>query len=185
MGMWRIAVWVVFTLVLAYISRASLSRPRTHGFFRFFAWEAILALIVLNLTFWPKDWLAWYQIISWILLIICILPLVLGIRHLRSQGMPDKEQRLEPPLLGSERTTVLVTSGIYRFIRHPLYSSLLLLDWGVFFKSPSLPGILLAIIATIFLILTARADETECIMAFGRKYQDYMKTTKMFIPLIY
>jgi protein-S-isoprenylcysteine O-methyltransferase Ste14 len=87
--------------------------------------------------------------------------------------------------LGFERTTVLVTSGIYRFIRHPLYSSLVLLNWGVFFKEPSLPGILLAGIATFFLIMTSKADEHECLQIFGREYQDYMKTTKRFIPLIY
>jgi protein-S-isoprenylcysteine O-methyltransferase Ste14 len=183
--MWKIPVFVLLTLLLGYISRASLRDQRSHGFYRFFAWEAILAIILLNLNVWISNWLAWYQIISWFLLIVCILPLVLGIHHLRSRGLPDKEKRLEPPLLGFERTTVLVTSGVYHFIRHPLYSSLLLLNWGVFFKLPSLPGILLAIAATFFLILTSKADEAECIRTFGRQYQDYMKTTKMFIPLIY
>jgi protein-S-isoprenylcysteine O-methyltransferase Ste14 len=118
-------------------------------------------------------------------LIICILPLAFGIYYLRSRGLPDKEKRSEPPLLGFERTTVLVTSGIYRFIRHPLYSSLFFLNWGVFFKRPSLPGVLLAITATFFLILTSKADESECLQIFGMEYQDYMKTTKRFIPLIF
>ena len=40
----RIAIFVGATLLLLYVSRASLRRPRSHGFFRFFAWEAILGL---------------------------------------------------------------------------------------------------------------------------------------------
>ena len=183
--MWYIAAFILFSIVLGYISRASLTARHSHGFYRFFAWEAILALIILNLSVWFRNWLAWYQIISWILLIICILPLAFGIYYLRSRGLPDNEKRPESRLLGFERTTVLVTTGIYRFIRHPLYSSLFLLNWGVFFKNPSLLGALLAISATFFLILTAKADEAECLLTFGGRYRDYMKTTKKFIPLIY
>jgi protein-S-isoprenylcysteine O-methyltransferase Ste14 len=183
--MWKIVAFILFTLVLIYISRASLLDWHSHGFSRFFAWEAILTMIFLNMGVWFHNILAWYQLISWFLLIICIFPLGFGIYYLRSRGLPDNKERAESPLLGFERTTVLVTSGVYQFIRHPLYSSLFFLNWGVFFKEPSLPGILLAITATIFLILTAKADETECLKAFGRQYQDYMKTTKRFIPLIY
>ena len=183
--MWLIAVFIFFSIILGYISRSSLLDRHSHGFYRFFAWEAILALIMLGIPVWFLDWHSWYQIISWSLLIICILPLAFGIYYLRSRGLPDKEKRSEPPLLGFERTTVLVTSGIYRFIRHPLYSSLFFLNWGVFFKRPSLPGVLLAITATFFLILTSKADESECLQIFGMEYQDYMKTTKRFIPLIF
>ena len=182
---WEIPVFVLITLLLASISRASLTDRSSHGFYRFFAWEAILALIIINIPVWFHNWLAWYQLISWFLLIICLLPLALGMHHLISRGLPDQQKRSQPSLLAFEKTTVLVTSGIYRFIRHPLYSSLLLLNWGVFFKAPSVPGVLLAIAATIFLILTSKADETECIRIFGRQYQDYVKTTKRFIPLIY
>lgn len=183
--MWMMAFFIIFTLILIYISRASLRDRRSHGFYRFLAWEAILALIVINIPVWFRDWMAWYQIISWILLILCIIPLGFGIYYLMSRGSPDKEKRSESPLLGFERTTVLVTSGVYRFIRHPLYSSLFLLTWGVFFKRPSVPGVLLAVTATFFLILTSKADEDECLRIFGGQYQDYMKTTKRFIPLIF
>ena len=183
--MWIIAVFILFTIILGYISRASLLDQHSHGFYRFFAWEAILALIILNLPVWFHNWLVWYQIISWILLILCIFPLVLGVYYLRSRGLPDQRERSESPLLGFERTTVLVTNGIYRYIRHPLYSSLFILTWGVFFKEPSISGALLALISTFFLILTSKADENECLMTFGKEYQEYRKTTKRFIPLIY
>ena len=88
-------------------------------------------------------------------------------------------------LLTFEKTTALVTTGLYRYIRHPLYSSLLLLTWGVFFKIPAWSGGLLALAATLFLVATARADEAECIRFFGSSYQEYMKHTKMFVPFLF
>ncbi len=185
MDTWQIVAFTIVTAILIYISRASLTNPRSHGFYRFFAWELMTALILLNIVVWFVSPSAWNQIISWILLIVCIVPLVLGIRALRSTGKPDKSQRTESELLAFERTTKLVTDGIYRYIRHPLYSSLFLLNWGIFFKSPSWIGIILTLGATLFLIATAKADEKECTQTFGVEYQSYMKQTKMFIPYIF
>ena len=183
--MWKIAVFILFTLILVYISRASLSDRRSHGFYRFFAWESIAALLLLNLDGWFLDPWAWYQLISWFLLIVCILPLVLGARALTARGKPVGQREGEPQLLAFEKTSALVTKGIYRYIRHPLYSSLLFLTWGIFFKSPAdLLGALLALAATLFLVATARADEAECTRFFGPAYQDYMKQTRMFVPFV-
>ncbi len=180
--------WIVFavgSILLITISWASLHHPDSHGFYRFFAWEAIFGLVIINALKWFNDWLAWYQIISWILLITCIVPVIFGVRSLRTRGKPDKEERPDAPLLAFERTTKLVTSGIYKYIRHPLYSSLLLLAWGVFFKAPTQTGITLALLATLFLNTTAKADEAECIQTFGADYQEYMKQSKMFIPYVF
>ncbi len=182
---WKAIVFVVGTLALLYVSRQSLSKPRSHGFYRFFAWELILALFLLNVSYWFENWLAWYQIISWIVLFSSIVPLVLGIHALRRSGKPDARARGEPELLAFERTTQLVTDGIYRYIRHPLYSSLFLLDWGIFFKKPTGLGFVLAFCTSILLVATARADEGECIETFGAEYRQYMQNTRMFIPYVF
>jgi len=179
--------WILFaaaSLLLIATSWKALHNPHSHGFYRFFAWEAILGLIVLNTPFWFRNPFTWNQTISWILLVASLIPLVLGVYSLRSIGKPDRTQRSDPELFEIERTTNLVTSGIYKYIRHPLYGSLFLLNWGTFFKRPSLLAISLSIIATIFLIGTAKADERECIQIFGSDYQEYMKHTKMFIPYL-
>jgi protein-S-isoprenylcysteine O-methyltransferase Ste14 len=101
------------------------------------------------------------------------------------RGKPVQQREGDPSLLAFEKTSTLVTSGIYHYIRHPLYSSLFLLAWGIFFKSPSWIGVTLAIAATGFLIATAKADEAECMRFFGPQYQDYMKQTKRFVPYIF
>jgi protein-S-isoprenylcysteine O-methyltransferase Ste14 len=114
-----------------------------------------------------------------------LVPLIFGVRSLRERGRPAKERTSDPSLLAFEKTTTLVTTGIYAYIRHPLYSSLFLLTWGIFFKAPSLPGILLTVVSTTFLVATAQADETECIRFFGDEYQEYMKKTRRFIPFLF
>ena len=180
--------WIVFGLGsagLIYVSRASLRDPRSHGFFRFFAWEAILGLFLLNVERWFADPFAWYQCLAWVLLFICIVPVVWGTVMLKQAGKPAKVREQDPNLLAFEKTTQLVTSGIYKYIRHPLYSSLLLLAWGIFFKFPSMLGGALAALTTVCLILTARADEAECIRFFGPQYEAYIKTTRRFIPFIF
>jgi len=183
--MWKLVAFSFVTLLLIYISRASLRTPHSHGFYRFFAWEAILALYVINIEFWFRDPFVWHQIIAWTLLFAALLPLAFGVQALKARGKPVANREGDPSLLAFEKTTQLVKSGVYKYIRHPLYSSLLLLAWGTFFKLPSLVGGGLVITATFFLIATAKADESECIQFFGAAYQDYMKQTKRFIPFLF
>src|SRR5512145_670004 len=180
--------WIILiagSLIIIMISWKSLHQPDSHGFYRFFAWEIILALFVINMSAWFDEPTSWNQIISWFLLIVCLIPLTFGVYGLRRHGKPAQQRQGDPSLLAFEKTTALVTSGIYHYIRHPLYSSLFFLTWGIFFKSPSLPGMVLALVATILLIATAKADEAECTRFFGPQYQEYMETTKMFIPYIF
>ena len=180
----KLILFVVGTAGLAFLSRASLLQPRSHGFYRFFAFEAILALVLLNVEKWFRDPLSWNQLISWLLLVVSAFLAIHGVQLLRRLGKPDA-RRDETPMIGFEKTTSLVTAGAYRYIRHPLYSSLLCLAWGVFFKAPSWLGGLLALAATLFLVATARVEEVEDVRFFGPAYEEYRKRTKMFIPFLF
>jgi protein-S-isoprenylcysteine O-methyltransferase Ste14 len=180
----KVVVFIVASVGIAWVSRSSLRNSRSHGFYRFFAWEAIVASILLNLDYWFYEPLSIHQIVSWLLLIISLFLLIHGFKLLHIVGKPDSK-RNDPSLIGIEKTTELVTVGAYRYIRHPLYSSLLFLAWGAFFKHPSGVGISLAVIITFFLIVTAKIEEAENIRFFGAAYQSYMKQTKMFIPLLF
>jgi protein-S-isoprenylcysteine O-methyltransferase Ste14 len=180
----KVAVFLLATVAIAYISRASLASPRSHGFTRFFAWEAILALTLLNVEYWFRDPFSWHQLISWFLLIVSLFLVIHGVYLLKRIGKPNAK-RDETPMVGFEKTTTLVTVGAYQTIRHPLYSSLLFLAWGVFFKAPSWVGGILASLATLFLVATARIEEAENVRFFGQTYLDYMKRTRMFIPFLF
>jgi protein-S-isoprenylcysteine O-methyltransferase Ste14 len=177
-------VFVLVSVALVYVSRSSLRRPRAHGLWRFWAWEVILVLILLVAPVWFRDPLIWPQIISWLLLLGSPLPLLLGLRSLH-QASRSSAARHDPTLLGMEQTTELVTTGIYRYIRHPLYSSLLCLTWGAFWKAPGWSTGALAAAATALLVLTAKTEERENIDFFGTAYRAYMARTRMFIPFLF
>ena len=182
--MTQLLVFAIVSAFFIYVSRKSLFRPRSHGFYRFFAWESILALALLNAPHWQENPFSPYQLISWLLLFISIFLVIHGVRLLKAIGKPN-ENRPDAELLEFEKTTYLVTVGAYKYIRHPLYSSLLFLAWGAFLKDLSLPGLFLALTASFFLLLTAKSDESECLKHFGSGYQTYMLKTKMFIPFLF
>jgi protein-S-isoprenylcysteine O-methyltransferase Ste14 len=181
--MTKFFIFATITAFLVYVSRRSLLRPRTHGFYRFFAWECILGLILLNFAHWEVDPLSPHQLISWLLLMFSIFLVIHGIRLLQIVGKPD-EHRPDSELLAFEKTTNLVTVGVYKYIRHPLYASLLFLAWGVYLKDTSASGLLLVCTASFFLLITAKRDEIECVQHFGSAYTAYMQRTKMFIPFV-
>jgi len=81
-------------------------------------------------------------------------------------------------------TAVLVTRGIYKYIRHPLYSSLILLAWGIFLKDISLVSFTLALVSSALPVVMAKVEEKENINKFGEEYSSYINTTKMFVPFI-
>ena len=180
----KLITFVVASAGIIYVSHASLRSLGSHGFYRFFAWEAILALVLLNLDDWFDEPFSLTQIVSWLCLCLSLFLVIHGVQLLRMVGKPD-EGRDDTSLIGMEKTTTLVTVGAYRYIRHPLYSSLLFLAWGVFLKSPSWLGGGLAIAATAFLTAAAKVEEDENTHYFGAAYREYMKQTKMFIPFLF
>ena len=173
------------SVLITWLSRKPLRHPGSHGFFRFFAWEGILALFVMNRQPWGEDPLAPHQMFSWVLLITSIVFVALGAAMLHSQGSAAAA-RADDTLYEFEKTTALVTTGIFAHIRHPMYASLLALAWGAFFQAPSWDGLAVAAVSTLFLGLTATADERECLAYFGQPYADYMRRPpRRFFPGIY
>lgn len=79
---------------------------------------------------------------------------------------------------------MLVKSGIYGLIRHPLYLSVFLLGTVVMLKDPGPLQIILGAVNLIAVYFTALIEENEMIAKFGDKYKAYIKETRMFIPFI-
>jgi protein-S-isoprenylcysteine O-methyltransferase Ste14 len=172
----QIVLFLGGSIVFFLYSRTYLKDPRKHGFYRFFGWELTLFLVVINLRVWFDDPLSPHQIISWILLLACILLAGIGFLQLHNYGKAE----------GSfENTTTLVEKGLYKYIRHPLYSSLILGTWGAALKQPDLLSVIVVIAATICYFFTAKVEEEEMIEKFGEDYRAYMRRTKMFIPFAF
>ena len=181
----RLALFFAGSAAIVWLSWRSLRDFRSHGFYRFFAFELLWALVLLNIPVWFRDPLSARQLLSYFLGAASIGLAIEGFRLLRVIGKPSPTSGRGTDL-GFESTTTLVTIGVYRFIRHPLYASLLALVWCAFMKDPfSISRILLASSATGFLIATAVIEERENLMRFGAAYAAYMKRTRRFIPFLF
>lgn len=179
--------WLVFLVIsigIIWLSRASIPDPKSHGFYRFFSWEIILVLFLRNVDEWFANPFSFRQLISWGLLTISLVLIITGVWMLNEHGKID-QNREDESLVGIEKTSQLVTTGIYHYIRHPFYSSLLFLGWGIFLKNITWLGLFLALMNTFLLFITARREETENIVFFGEPYQIYLQETKMFVSFLF
>jgi protein-S-isoprenylcysteine O-methyltransferase Ste14 len=79
----------------------------------------------------------------------------------------------------------LVTTGIYRVIRHPSYLGLLigLLGWALAFRSWA--GVVLTALTMVPLAARIRAEETLLQSHFGSDYARYRSRTSRLIPGLY
>ena len=180
----KLIAFGILSIPIIFLSWRTLFQVKSHGFYRFFSWECILWLFIADLKFWFSDPFCLRQIISWIFLFLSVYLVIAGVMMLNKSGKPDSG-RDEKTLFQFEKTSGLVDLGIYKYIRHPLYSSLLFLTWGIFLKQPANLLFVVATLSSLFLYTTALFDEKECLAFFGEQYNSYMKRTKRFIPFVF
>lgn len=169
--------WLLLVALSAVAIVASWAAWRTHqtyGTFRFLGFECLAVLIAWNAGRWFRDPLSIHQLASWTLLAGATLLAAHGVHLLRSAGQAQRRVM--------EETQTVVEAGVYRYIRHPLYLSLILFGWGVFLKGLDPMSFALAMAATLMFFATARYEERFNLDRFGAAYSDYMKRTRMFIP---
>jgi protein-S-isoprenylcysteine O-methyltransferase Ste14 len=77
----------------------------------------------------------------------------------------------------------LVTTGPYRFIRHPIYTGILIAMLGSALASSTYWLVILVIMA-IYFIYSAIAEEKIMQRQFPKAYANYKKQTKMLIPFV-
>ncbi len=78
----------------------------------------------------------------------------------------------------------LVQTGIYRWVRHPLYAALIWLGFGWSLIFGSMTGAAIAIVQAVFLDAKARREERWLGEKFGG-YAAWSKEVKRFIPGVY
>lgn len=177
-------VFFILTVLFVIVSRRSLLNPRSHGFYRFFAFEGITFLALHNHPVWFDNPFTFQQCLSWLCLFFSIVLVVRGLRALLTLG-GHRVRHDTPENLTFENTQNLVQDGLYRYIRHPMYTSLLLLAWGSFLKQISAETITVVVLVTVSLFVTAKVEELENIRFFGPEYSTYQSRSKMFLPFIF
>jgi len=94
-------------------------------------------------------------------------------------------RRFYSPTLRVRRDHQLITHGLYRFVRHPLYTGMGTATVGVLVYSSSLYGLLILLALVPLLVNRIRIEEQMMTAEFGDSYRSYKKTTHKLIPFIY
>lgn len=74
-----------------------------------------------------------------------------------------------------------LTSGIYRFSRHPMYLSMILVYLGVSIATISWLFLLITVITFSLQLYQAKKEERYCREKFGNTYREYMRWTARWI----
>jgi protein-S-isoprenylcysteine O-methyltransferase Ste14 len=129
------------------------------------------------------NWMAWSKIglpesVRWAGVVIGVL-CVFGIYWLFSSigtGIT--------PTSATRKEHKLVTHGIYRYIRHPLYTigSSMFVSFGMMADSWFIAA--LGILTFILMAIRTPKEEANLIEKFGDEYREYMKHTGRFLPYL-
>jgi protein-S-isoprenylcysteine O-methyltransferase Ste14 len=100
--------------------------------------------------------------------------LVLGARIQRGYFSPDGTH---------DSPRALIRSGLYRYIRHPIYAGefLVMLGWPFEYGAP-ITLLIAAMLGFIFLNRRIRRDEAEMVAEYGDAYVAYIRVTDRMIP---
>jgi len=141
-------------------------------------WGIFLALIAFSLVwqpiFWEKSLTPWRLALS---LAFFILASSLSWTASRTLG---RQWRIDAGLNADHD---LITSGPYRFVRHPIYTSMLCLLWAVGFLFTRLPWLALAtLVALIGTEIRVRVEDGLLESRFGKQFEDYKRSVPGYIP---
>jgi protein-S-isoprenylcysteine O-methyltransferase Ste14 len=84
------------------------------------------------------------------------------------------------PSYGDSKPADLITSGLYSYIRHPLYTAGLIFIW--FSPVMTVNRLALWIVFSAYIIIGAWFEERKLLRDFGSAYADYKSKTPMLIP---
>lgn len=147
---------------------------------RYFTWitGAVLASqLLFNVQIWPMDSNYSVQVFGFLLVIVGLGAAVRARLDLGNNWANAYEYQVK-------KKQELVTSGIYKYIRHPIYSGVVTAAIGAELVAQSYLFI-------VFLTFAwggykqAKLEEKLLIEHFGDAYRKYMKYSKMFIPFLW
>ncbi len=123
----------------------------------------------------PMPWAA----VFWGVQAVGALLLVIGVLQTDTLSFIGLRQLIQPPDAAPAR---LVTSGLYRYVRHPLYTAGLMILWFTPHVSRNL--FTLFVMFTLYIITGAYFEERKLLREFGQAYAAYRARTPMLIPFL-
>ena len=180
-------LWLVFVAYWALAAVGAKRNASRHLWRGGIGLRLVLILLIAVVVRSPslRDFLAQAQrsashssVLGWTGVALCVLGFGLAIYarwHLGSNwGMP----------MSLKEQPELVTSGPYAFIRHPIYTGLILAMIGSAI-GVNVSWALLLVPVSAYFILSARQEESAMLQQFPEQYAAYMARTGMLVPRLY
>jgi protein-S-isoprenylcysteine O-methyltransferase Ste14 len=143
----------------------------------------VLAAVVLLWQTSPTTLLALPGSLRWLpraFSALAVLAFIWGVRALRVFD-PFGRMVLLAHLRGRRLPTLpLVVRGPYLWVRHPLYSCMLVLIWSV--PEISLDRFVFNALWTAWIVLGTIWEERDLVVEFGDRYRHYQQTVPMLLP---
>ena len=139
------------------------------GGFLYYIAGALLVLVYSLL--WFLDTPTGVQLLRYVggaILVVGIILIILPRFVFRSKGKPEKEKDWI-------ETTVVVDTGIYAVVRHPLYLGWLFMYVALILLSQHWLTVIIGIPGMVCVYLISRQEDQRLIEKFGDEYKDYMQ----------
>lgn len=181
-----IALWgIVHSLLASLGFKDYLRRTLGNGFMKFyrllynlFAVVSIMPVLYLMVVLpdkvfyqLPPPW-SYLMLAGQGLSVVLLLVAVLQTDLLSFAGLRQ--------LIEEEKTGRLVTQGLYRFVRHPLYTFSLLILW----LSPrvTVNSFIVYLALSLYVLVGAFFEERKLLREFEKEYAKYRSITPMLVP---
>lgn len=113
--------------------------------------------------------------ISWLISIVGVLVVIAGVVTFRMA-----KTTTNPVRIGNASS--LVTHGIYKFTRNPMYLGMLLIILSFIIKTGHFAGIIFAVAFVIYMhTFQIKPEERMLTKMFAQKYTDYVKRTRPWV----
>jgi protein-S-isoprenylcysteine O-methyltransferase Ste14 len=144
------------------------------------AFFTLLPILVLPIFLIDKEL---YRIpFPWVVLtltiqLLAVIVLIVGLKQTGITSFAGVSQVLLPEDTSPPR---LVTVGLYRYVRHPLYTAGLVFIWLLPIMTCNLLALNIGL--TVYIIIGAYFEERKLLLEFGEAYAEYRRHTPMLIP---
>jgi protein-S-isoprenylcysteine O-methyltransferase Ste14 len=140
-------------------------------------WMGLIAYLI------NPDWMRWSSValpawLRWMGIALCAASAVLLAWTLRHLG-----KNLTDTVV-TRRAHTLVTTGPYRWVRHPFYDSMALLILAASLVATNWFLLLTGSVVFALLAVRTRTEEKLLVERFGDAYRNYMERTGRFFPKI-
>ena len=143
---------------------------------------SIVPVVLVAVQFGCIGWLLWFAEwgrLDWLALLLIIFGVMVG--GWAIYVMRVSKFHITPEV---DKNAILVAAGPYKFIRHPMYSAVLLVCLGFLIMNVNVVSGAVYMVLVADLLLKLRYEEKLLLKHFT-EYRDYMNKTKRLIPLVF